>query len=609
VSAATRLLSQDPGWTVETDVVVVGSGVAGLTTALHAARAGRVLVVTKVHVDDGSTRWAQGGVAAALGADDSPYEHEQDTLEAGVGICDVAAVRVLCEEGPARLRELMALGAAFDLDPSGELSLTREGGHHRDRIVHAGGDATGAEVSRALVAAVLAHPRIQVIEHALVLDLLRTAEGRAAGITLHVLGEGTQDGVGAVLARAVILATGGMGQVFSSTTNPSVSTGDGVALALRAGAEVTDLEFVQFHPTALWLGPGATGQQPLISEAVRGEGAFLVDGTGARVITLADHPLADLAPRDVVAKAITRRMHALSTDHVFLDARGIVGMEARFPTIVARCREAGIDPLVDLIPVAPAAHYASGGVLTDLNGHTSVPGLYACGNLDRGSWIVGVAHRLQPLPAVLSPATREQVREVMERSLTLGSEIFGSNQQRYRPVRDLGDAALNPRVGLRRWVMQTTRDGSPDSLAEDVLVELRHDGSVAFACSTEGWYAPVLEDKHQVPAALVAGHAADFTALVAAVMEQYGDSSGMTYRIGLVRPAPDKPFAAIDVQRAGGITFNVLEQPSWSRTVRRFTPVVGEFPGVAEADAWREIARQMALDTLNQFGISNVPDI
>jgi hypothetical protein len=230
-------------------------------------------------------------------------------------------------------------------------------------------------------------------------------------------------------------------------------------------------------------------------------------------------------------------------------------------------------------------------------------------NLDRGSWIVGVAHRLQPLPAVLSPATREQVREVMERSLTLGSEIFGSNQQRYRPVRDLGDAALNPRVGLRRWVMQTTRDGSPDSLAEDVLVELRHDGSVAFACSTEGWYAPVLEDKHQVPAALVAGHAADFTALVAAVMEQYGDSSGMTYRIGLVRPAPDKPFAAIDVQRAGGITFNVLEQPSWSRTVRRFTPVVGEFPGVAEADAWREIARQMALDTLNQFGISNVPDI
>jgi L-aspartate oxidase len=381
VTAATRLLAPDPGWTTSTDVVVVGSGVAGLMTALHATRAGRVLVVTKVHVDDGSTRWAQGGVAAALGADDSPLEHERDTLEAGVGICDPRAVRVLCEEGPGRLRELIALGADFDLDPSGELSLTREGGHHRDRIVHAGGDATGAEVSRALVAAVLAHPRIQVIEHALVLDLLRTADGRTAGITLHVLGEGTQDGVGAVHARAVVLATGGMGQVFSSTTNPSVSTGDGVALALRAGAEVTDLEFVQFHPTALWLGPGATGQQPLISEAVRGEGAFLVDSVGARVITAADHPLADLAPRDVVAKAITRRMQALGTDHVFLDARGIATLETRFPTIVARCREAGIDPVVDLIPVAPAAHYASGGVLTDLDGRTSLPGLYACGEV------------------------------------------------------------------------------------------------------------------------------------------------------------------------------------------------------------------------------------
>jgi len=381
MTTASRLLAPEPGWTVETDVVVVGSGVAGLMTALHAAEHHRVLVVTKVRVDDGSTRWAQGGVAAALGADDSPEEHLRDTLEAGVGVCDVAAVRVLCEEGPARLRELIELGAAFDRDPAGELLLTREGGHHRDRIGHAGGDATGAEVSRALVAAVHAHPRIQLIEHALVLDLLRTAEGRAAGVTLHVLGEGTVDGVGAVRARAVVLATGGMGQVFSSTTNPSVSTGDGVALALRAGAEVTDLEFVQFHPTALWLGPQSTGQQPLISEAVRGEGAFLVDGAGARVITLDDHPLADLAPRDVVAKAITRRMHRLGADHVYLDARGVAGIEERFPTIVARVREEGIDPATQLVPVAPAAHYASGGVRTDLDGRTSVPGLYACGEV------------------------------------------------------------------------------------------------------------------------------------------------------------------------------------------------------------------------------------
>jgi L-aspartate oxidase len=267
----TRLAAPPPGWTLTADVVVVGSGIAGLTAALQARRAGRVLLVTKSFVSHGATAWAQGGIAAALHPLDSPEHHLHDTLTAGAGVCDRAAVEVMVHEGPDRVRELIALGAQFDMH-DGELSMTREGGHLRSRVIHAA-DATGAEVERALVDAVRAAPEIELIEHALVLDLLLGADGRAAGLTLHVLGEGTQDGVGAVHARAVVLATGGMGQVFAATTNPSVSTGDGVALAMRAGAVVQDMEFVQFHPTALHLTDQVGQQQPLITEAMRGEGA------------------------------------------------------------------------------------------------------------------------------------------------------------------------------------------------------------------------------------------------------------------------------------------------------------------------------------------------
>jgi L-aspartate oxidase len=378
-----RLLAPEPGWTVRADVVVVGSGIAGLSTVLHARRHGlRVLLVTKALLDAGSTRWAQGGIAAALGPDDSPEDHLQDTLTAGVGLCDEAAVRVLVTEGPQRVRELAALGARFDVGPQG-FELGREGGHLYHRVVHAGGDATGMEIERALIAAVRADEGVEVIEHAAVIDLMTSADGHAAGVTLHVLGEGSRDGVGAALARAVVLATGGMGQIFASTTNPAVSTGDGVALALRAGATVTDLEFVQFHPTALYLGPASRGQQPLVSEAMRGEGALLIDAHGERVIGADVHPLRELAPRDVVAKAMSRVMAAQRVDHLYLDARhlGAEALERRFPTILASCRAAGVDPVVDPIPVAPAAHYASGGVRTDLAGRTSVPGLYACGEV------------------------------------------------------------------------------------------------------------------------------------------------------------------------------------------------------------------------------------
>ncbi|TFV85926.1 L-aspartate oxidase [Blastococcus sp. CT_GayMR20] len=383
IRVATALPLPPARWTRTTDVVVVGSGAAGLLTALVLADARRaVTLVTKGTLGDGSTRWAQGGLAAVLGPDDDAELHVRDTLVAGAGLCDEGAVRTLVEEAPDAVAQLQALGARLDLASDGRPALTREGGHSRDRIVHAGGDASGAEVTRTLGAA-LRGRGIEVLEHTAALEALRTADGRVVGLRLaRIRDDGSLADAGDLRARATVLATGGYSQVYAATSNPEGATGDGLALALRAGAEIADVEMVQFHPTVLWTGRGAAGQQALVSEAVRGEGAVLVDRDGRRIMPGA-HPLADLAPRDVVSATIAAHLAATGDDHVYLDAThlGADYLARRFPGIARACREAGHDLTREPVPVVPAAHYSCGGVVADLDGRTTVPGLYAVGEV------------------------------------------------------------------------------------------------------------------------------------------------------------------------------------------------------------------------------------
>ena len=468
INLVQRLNSTEPGWTINADVIVIGSGIAGLTAALSARAKGlSVLLLTKDVLSTSSTSWAQGGIAAALGPGDSPDQHFQDTLEAGAGLCDQDSVKILVQEGPAAVRRLINLGATFDLDSAGNVALTREGGHRRHRIAHAGGDATGAEISRALVAKVLADPKVRIFEHALVLDLLKDKFERVCGVTLHVMGKGRIDGVGAALARAVILATGGLGAVFEQTTNPLVATGDGVALALRAGTTVADLEFVQFHPTVLWVGPDSRGSQPLISEAVRGEGAILRNINGEAFMSTI-HPMKDLAPRDVVAHAVHEEIIKSGKPFVYLDGTKL-GKDIwlnRFPNILLSCQEIGIDPLVEMIPVVPAAHYASGGVISDMTGRTDIPGLFAVGEcastgvhganrLASNSLLEGlvvaerIAQHLIDLPAQSEPLIDNipsnlidgKVRKEITATTTKGAGAVRNSQGLQQTINDLAQLA------------------------------------------------------------------------------------------------------------------------------------------------------------------------
>ena len=403
------------------DYLVIGAGVAGLRAAIELASAGEVLVVAKDSLRESSSEYAQGGIAVALSDDDEVALHEQDTLYAGDGLCDPAAVHTLVDEGPAAIEELIEWGAEFDREGE-ELAFTREGAHSRNRILHAHGDSTGREIARVLYRKAVSLPGITFRSFAAITELLVED-----GVTGALLGDET------VCASAVLLATGGLGRVYLNTTNPEVATGDGVAVAYRAGAEISDIEFVQFHPTALRL-EGAPSF--LLSEALRGEGARLLNTAGERFMERY-HPLGELAPRDVVARAIVAEMKRLGARHVWLDMthREAGFVSGRFPRIYETCLRYGIDLEREMAPVAPAAHYAMGGVWSDLDGRTSLDGLFAAGEvactgvhganrLASNSLLEGVVFGARAGKAMREAASRKQSRELRPaRQITSSSGV------------------------------------------------------------------------------------------------------------------------------------------------------------------------------------------
>jgi len=461
---------------------VIGSGIAGLVAALAAAPRARVTVVTKGALDDGCSRWAQGGIAAAVASDDAPDLHYADTIAAGRGLCDEAAVRVLVEEGPRRVRDLVDWGVSFDTQ-DGDLLLGREAAHTRSRILHARGDATGLEIESTLIAR-LRSTGARLLERHLATRLLTDGAGRCLGVEVC---DGDTGAVRRLLAGAVVLASGGAGRLWRHTTNPPPATGDGVALAFDAGAECASMEFVQFHPTALAL-DGAP--RFLISEAVRGEGARVVNARGERFLLDAD-PRGELAPRDTVSQAIWHELQRSAESCVYLDCSPLADRAAvRFPTIHRTCMGFGIDMSRDLVPIAPAAHYLIGGVRTDLAGATSIEGLYACGEV-ASSGVHG-ANRLA------SNSLLESVvfaRRAAEAALRLRAEappplasavVEAPLPAAARPDDPRERARLDERLREAMWegaglVRDAASLAAARSVADGILAGCEADGSVAAA--------------------------------------------------------------------------------------------------------------------------------
>jgi L-aspartate oxidase len=438
IPALRFLPSPTPRWSRDVDVMVVGSGAAGLSAALEASEYGRrVLLVTKGTLRSGSTPYAQGGLAVVSDADDSFEAHARDTLVAAAGLADEDRVRSLVTSAPDVVRVLNGLGAHFDLG-----SLGLEGGHSHRRIVHAGGDAIGAELHRVLRGALLAAD-VEIMEHTIAIDAVTNEVGDVVGVVAGRIGADGALDVGVITASSVVLATGGYGQAFSSSTNPAEVTGDGLGLAVRAGATVTNVEFVQFHPTVLF-SQGHRGQSPLITEALRGAGGTIVDVDGQPVMR-GQHPLGDLAPRDVVSFTMLQRMNRGDgpSTHLWLDARGIGAkrLAREFPTTLDICRKAGLEPAKELIPIAPGAHYACGGVSADLEGNTSLVGLYAVGEVAATG--VHGANRL----------ASNSLTEAVIAGRRLGQRLARDNAPRRESIRRLGDDRL---VG--RGVDASTRD-------------------------------------------------------------------------------------------------------------------------------------------------------